>query len=205
MQRILHAAEQAFAEEGMAGARTEQIARAADVNKALLYYYFNSKEELYGAVLESLFRQQRDTIAAARPDGAPQKGWSPRQLELVAYVNGSFAFAAAHPNFPRIIQHEVMNRGAHFRKLMRTYWLPLQRKLARTIEHGIRSGEFRRVDPRHTVLSVVAMTVFYFAAAPVLRELWGRDTLNAQAVATRRSAVLDFLEHGLFLSTARKR
>lgn len=204
-QRILAAAEQAFAEQGLAGARTEQIARAAGVNKALLYYYFRGKEELYGAVLESLFRQQRATIAAARPPSSAHTAFSTHQLELMGYVNGAFDFVIAYPNFPRIIQHEVMNRGAHFRKLMRTYWLPTQKNLAHTIAEGIEGGEFRRVDPLHTVLSIIAMTVFYFAAAPVLRELWGRDTLNAQAVAARRRAVLDFIEHGLFLPSARKR
>jgi hypothetical protein len=54
------------------------------------------------------------------------------------------------------------------------------------------------------VLSIIAMTAFYFAAAPVLQELWGRDILHPQAVAARRQAVLDFLEHGLFRKSARK-
>jgi hypothetical protein len=49
------------------------------------------------------------------------------------------------------------------------------------------------------------MTVFYFAAAPVLGELWGRDTLRPRAIEARRQAVLDFLEHGLFVPPARKR
>ncbi len=49
------------------------------------------------------------------------------------------------------------------------------------------------------------MTVFYFAAAPVLAELWRCDPLEPRRVAARRRAVLDFLEHGLFLQAARTR
>ena len=52
---ILQAAAQEFAENGIAGARTDAIANAAKVNKALLYYYFQDKETLYGAVLDDAF------------------------------------------------------------------------------------------------------------------------------------------------------
>jgi TetR/AcrR family transcriptional regulator len=204
-QRILAAAEQAFAEQGLAGARTDQIVRAARVNKALLYYYFHSKDELYGAVLESLFRQQQAAIAAAQQNSASSRPDSAHREELLAYVNGAFDFAIAHPNFPRLIHREMMSRGVHFRHLIRSYWLPAQQRLRREIKEGIAAGEFRPVDPAHTVLSIIAMTAFYFAAAPVLQELWGRDILQPQAVAERRQAVLDFLEHGLFNSPARKR
>jgi TetR/AcrR family transcriptional regulator len=204
-QRILAAAEQAFAEQGLAGARTDQIVRAAGVNKALLYYYFHSKDELYGAVLESLFRRQQAAIAAARQNVSSGRHESGHREELLAYVNGAFDFAIAHPNFPRLIHREMMSRGAHFRHLIRAYWLPAQQRLQREIKEGIAAGEFRPVDPAHTVLSIIAMTAFYFAAAPVLQELWGRDILHPQAVAARREAVLDFLEHGLFRTSARKR
>lgn len=56
-ERILVAATEAFSEHGMAGARTEQIAQAAGINKALIYYYYRSKEALYDAVLDAAARQ----------------------------------------------------------------------------------------------------------------------------------------------------
>jgi hypothetical protein len=61
------------------------------------------------------------------------------------------------------------------------------------------------VDAPHTVLTIIAMTIFYFAAAPVLTQMWGRDALRPQAVAARRRAILDFLEHGLFRGHSRKK
>ncbi|MGB0035583.1 MAG: TetR/AcrR family transcriptional regulator, partial [Candidatus Acidiferrales bacterium] len=63
-RRILAAAEQHFAAQGMAGARTEEIAAAAHANKAMLYYYFGNKRRLHRAVLENLFRQLRSGVYA---------------------------------------------------------------------------------------------------------------------------------------------
>jgi len=62
--RILNAAVRQFSESGLAGARTEQIAEEAGVNKALLYYYFKSKEDLYAAALDAVFEGVRaDSIS----------------------------------------------------------------------------------------------------------------------------------------------
>lgn len=203
-RRILEAAEQAFADQGLAGARTDKIARAAGVNKALLYYYFHSKDELYGAVLDSLFARQRGRIDAARGAAPLPRPVSTHRQELIAFVNGYFDFVIEHPNFPRLVQREVMSHGKHFQRIMRRYWMTAHRQLVRAIESGIAEGEFRPVDPAQTVLSMIAMTVFYFASAPVLRVVWGREPLHPRAIAARRQAVLDFLEHGLFQPSKRK-
>src|SRR5882724_9436991 len=64
-RRIVAAAEHIFAEEGLAGARMDEIARAAKVNKALLYYYFRSKEELHRFVLETLLSQLSTKVGEA--------------------------------------------------------------------------------------------------------------------------------------------
>src|ERR1700742_2040210 len=77
---ILQAAMREFSREGVAGARTDAIARAAGVNKALLYYYFEDKETLYGAVLDQVFGGLRAAIEEALSCDLP-----PRE-KLLAYV-----------------------------------------------------------------------------------------------------------------------
>jgi len=77
---ILQAAVREFSREGVAGARTDAIARAAGVNKALLYYYFKDKETLYGAVLDQVFGGLQESIGAALSSDLP-----PRE-KLLAYV-----------------------------------------------------------------------------------------------------------------------
>jgi hypothetical protein len=88
---------------------------------------------------------------------------------------------------------------------VREHLRPLHKRLAAVIRAGIAKGEFRRVEPRHTIFNLVAITVFYFAAAPVLTEVWKCDPLTPRLVAARRRAILDFVEHALFLSPARQR
>ena len=199
VQRILRAAEGNFAERGLAGARIGAIARAARVNKALLYYYFASKEELHRFTLNTLFRQLREQTSAAldRPG-------SPRQ-QLLRYINSYFDFMVAHPNYPRLFERELMTQEPRLVGLVQENLRPLHRRLTAVIRAGIAKGEFRRVDPQHTLFSLVAMTVFYFAAAPVLSQLWQADPLEPRRVAARRRAILDFVEHALLLPAARKR
>ena len=199
VQRILRAAEESFAERGLAGARIGAIARAARVNKALLYYYFSSKEELHRFTLNALFHQLREHSRAALHLPA-----SPRQ-RLLRFINGYFDFVVAHPNYPRLFGRELMSDEPRLVGLAQEHLRPLQRRLTAVIRAGIAKGEFRRVDPRHAIFSLVGMTVFYFLAAPVLSQLWNFDPLAPRRVAARRRAILDFVEHALFLPSARKR
>jgi TetR/AcrR family transcriptional regulator len=199
IQRIVDAAERIFAEQGVDGARTDAIARAAHVNKALLYYYFKSKEDLYRFTLQTLLERMRQQVESA------MKGAGTPQDRLVSYVEGYFDFMTAHPNYPRLVQREVMGRGQSLRWIVQVYFGPLYRRLAATIRAGMACGEFRAVDPQNTTLTLISMTVFYFAAAPVLGELWRCNPLAPARVAARRRSVIDFLKHGLFQQAVRAR
>ena len=189
--RILAAAEEAFAAHGLAGARTERIAALAGVNKGLLYYYFRGKRDLYRAVLRRLLEDLART-------GEPASG-SPRSARerLAGFVNRYFDFLATHPNFPRLMQREVMESKGELDWVLRDYYRPLLEGLVRLIAEGVRRGEFRRVDPQQSTLSLMGATTSYFAAP-----LWGRflgcDLLEPAALEARRRSLLDFLSHGLF-------
>jgi TetR/AcrR family transcriptional regulator len=198
-RRILAAAEEHFAAEGMAGARTEEIAAAAHANKAMLYYYFGDKQRLHRAVLENLFRQLLD-----RSTALPSQEPSARK-RLEAFVLGYFDFLATHPNYPRLVQREAMEASRNFGWIVRRYLRPFHQQLVRTIQEGIAAGEFRAVDPDHTALSILGMTTSYFAAAPILSEIVGRDLLAPKSVQARKRALLDFLEHGIDREGAKQR
>ncbi|MFZ3199772.1 MAG: CerR family C-terminal domain-containing protein [Candidatus Acidiferrales bacterium] len=198
-RRILAAAEAHFAAEGLAGARTDEIAAAARANKAMLYYYFGDKQRLHRAVLENLFRQL--------PSGAnapPNAEDSPRE-RLRAFVEGYFDFLASHPNYPRLVQREAMEAGRNFGWIVREYLRPFHNRLVRTIREGIAAGQMRRVDPDHTAFTILGMTTSYFAAAPILSAIAGRNLLAPNALAARKRALLDFLDHGLNGAKARSR
>src|SRR5437588_6681902 len=97
---ILQAATHEFATHGVAGARTDAIARQAKVNKALLYYYFKDKETLYGAVLDSAFSGLKTAVFHVLDSNLP-----PRE-KLLAYVGAYFDFVAANQVYPKLMQRE---------------------------------------------------------------------------------------------------
>jgi len=198
-RRILAAAEAHFAAEGMAGARTDEIAAAARANKAMLYYYFGDKRRLHRAVLENLFRQ-----LPSGADAPPEANDSPRE-RLRAIVTGYFDFLASHPNYPRLVQREAMEAGGNFGWIVREYLRPFHSRVVRTIREGIAAGQMRRVDPDHTAFTILGMTTSYFAAAPILGAIAGRNLLAPHALVARKRALLDFLDHGLDAGKARPR
>jgi TetR/AcrR family transcriptional regulator len=190
-RRILAAAEQHFAAQGLAGARTEEIASAAHANKAMLYYYFGNKRRLHRAVLENLLRQLR---AAVFP--LPERGLGARE-RFFARVSGYFDFLATHPNYPRLVQRQAMEAGRGFDWMVKEFFRPLHQQFARMVQEGVAQGEFRDVDPDQTALMTLQMTTSYFAAAPILSRVVGRDLLAPEAVAARKHALLDFLRHAI--------
>lgn len=190
-RRILAAAEQHFAARGLAGARTEEIATAAHANKAMLYYYFGNKRRLHRAVLENLFRQLKVRVMTP-----PAKDLSARE-QFFRYVTGYFDFLATHPNYPRLVQREGMEESAKFDWMAREHFRPLHRHVARSIEKAVAAGEFREVDADQMAFITLGMVTSYFAGAPIMSRVMGRDLLSAEAVEKRKRALLNFLDHGL--------
>ncbi|HUJ30590.1 MAG TPA: CerR family C-terminal domain-containing protein [Candidatus Acidoferrum sp.] len=198
-RRILAAAEEHFAAQGMAGARTDEIAATAQANKAMLYYYFGNKRRLHRAVLENLFRQLRNGVYA------PPEKRGAAQERLRTFVLGYFDFLATHPNYPRLVQREAMEKTRNFDWIVRQYLRPLHTRLVRIIEAGVASGEFRRVNAHQAAFSILGMITSYFAAAPILSEVAGHNLLTPMAIEERKRTVLDFMDHGLISFETRPR
>ncbi|HEV8046905.1 MAG TPA: TetR/AcrR family transcriptional regulator [Terriglobales bacterium] len=193
---ILQAAVREFAREGIAGARTDAIARAAKVNKALLYYYFKDKEALYGAVLDQVFGGLVTHLEEVFSRDLP-----PRE-KILAYAGAHFDYVASHPLYPRIVQGEMMGVGRtrtnHLEKIVKRYFRPLFGRIAEVLKKGQFRGEFRPVDPLHFIPSMIAVIVFYFTSAPVMQLMIGTDPMSPERVAARRAAVLDLISSSLF-------
>jgi len=189
---ILAAAERVFAQSGLAGARTDAIAKAAGVNKALLYYYFKSKDDLYEAVVEEHFRQFNEQTLALLNSGGPAGD------VLLRYVSLHFDFISRRRQAAPLFQQCMMVGGKRTERLVRKYFKPRNVAVAKLLERGMRSGEFRRTDLFHTALSIISLIVFYFSAAPVLQLLGDADTYSPANLKRRKREVLDFIRHALF-------
>ena len=193
---ILQAAVAEFAEHGIAGARTDAIARAAHVNKALLYYYFKDKDALYEAVLDHVFSGLR-----ARVMPVLESKLRPRQ-KMLEYLGAYFDYIAANPRFPRVVQGEWMRSGAkgnaRMQRVAKKYFRPIFERLAGVLREGIEAGEFRAVNAMDFVPSVVGVIIFYFSAAPLMKTLVKVDPLSEKRIRERRAFVLDFISAALF-------
>jgi TetR/AcrR family transcriptional regulator len=189
---ILSAAEAIFARAGLAGARTDAIADAAGVNKALIYYYFKSKQRLYEAVVEDHFKAFNDkALAILTADG------SPREL-LLEYVSMHFDFISQRHRHAALHQQIMAEGGKLLKRLVPKYFLPRGKALGALLERGVKEGQFRNVDRFHTAASIVGLIVFYFSAAPVLELLGHTDAYSPANLRRRKQEVLDFIRFGLF-------
>jgi len=201
---ILKAALEEFAHEGATGARTDEIARRAGVNKALLYYYFKDKEGLYAAALEQVFSGLYERVAAVleRADLPPPE-------RLLLYVRTHFDYIASAPVYPRLVQREFMRTGRTLSpaasRVMERHGKPLYSRLEKLINEGIASGDFRRVDPMQTVTSILGTIVFYFISMPAQQFMLAGDPASPERIAARRAAVLDFICAAVFTPDAAKK
>lgn len=192
---ILKAAIWEFAQEGVAGARTDAIARSAGVNKALLYYYFKDKEALYQAVLDDVFNGVRTAIHDALSQPLP-----PRE-RLAAYVRAHFDYIASNPLYPRIAHAEFLRAGhdpTRLQRVAKQYFRPVFEGLSALLKEGAQTGDFRPVNPIHFIPSMISVIVFYFITAPIMKMMTGSDPMSPQCLAERRAAVIDFISVALF-------
>jgi TetR/AcrR family transcriptional regulator len=189
-----------FAVHGLAGARTDAIAKAAGVNIALLFYYFKSKEELYFAVLEEMFSRWNETsLTPLRSKGTPEQ-------RILKYVEAYFDHASASIWRPRLVQQELM-RSKHspaMRKLLKKYAKPVHECVIKVLREGIANGSFRaQLDVENFFYSITGIVAQYFSNSSAIFEISGKDPLSQEAIEGRRRAVLDVITAALLTTQKR--
>ena len=199
--RILDAALREFSANGLAGARTEQIAAAAGVNKALLYYYFESKEKLYAAALEMVAGRIRDRSMAVFLREA-----SPGERLLRAALE-HFDRILTQREFQSLMQQEMMrlHKGEEgmLPILVKRIFAPLQAMFLSMVREGIASGELIEVDWMQMILSALGGNVFYFLSAPVWRLVAPIEPFDPEVLRARRVALVEFLGQAIFIDRKR--
>ena len=195
--RILDAALTEFSGNGLAGARTERIAAAAGVNKALLYYYFDSKEKLYLETLEMIAGRVRESsIAVFLMEATPGE-------RILRTALNHFDRILAQQEFQSLMQQEMMRlhkgESGALPVLVKKAFEPLYSIFQGLMREGIATGELVEVDTMQVLFTSFGANVFYFLSAPVWRMIVPFDPFSAEAIAARRRAVVDFLGQALFL------
>jgi AcrR family transcriptional regulator len=167
-QRILAAAREEFIGHGLRGARMQSIADRVGVNKALVHYYFRSKEKLYDAVLKDTMATIVAALHKALPPGAEE---SDLRLLLRKIVTAYIITFQENPNFPRFIIRELADGGTRLPQLIDTAILTvgdLPLRIHRLLEEGMKQGVIRPTKRVHFLLNLLGMCVFTFIARPIL-------------------------------------
>ncbi|MFP5232963.1 MAG: TetR/AcrR family transcriptional regulator [Acidobacteriota bacterium] len=195
--RILEASLTEFAAHGMAGARTETIAAAAGVNKALLYYYFQSKQKLYAATLESIAERVRDrSMAVFLRDASPGERTLRTALD-------HFDRILTQREFQRLLQQEMirLHKGeeGELPMLASRIFAPLHESFRALLQEGIASGEIIPADWHQVMLAAIGSNVFYFLSAPLWRITESFDPFDPEVLKARRTAMVEFLALAVFV------
>lgn len=187
-ERVLDAAIACWVEHGIAATTLRRIADRAGVNPALLHYYFGDKSRLREAVIEArilpAFEGLRARIAAEGNDVAG----------LVAgFVQGVGALVAAHPWLPALWVREVLCEGGGLRDVLFERLGPqLPLMMAGRFAEAQAGGRLNPdLDPRLLMVSLVGLTLFPVAGAPVWRQLFDADDLDFDALRQHTLALLD--------------
>jgi TetR/AcrR family transcriptional regulator len=195
--RILDAATREFSAHGLAGARTERIAEAAGVNKALLYYYYRSKDALYEASLKELADRLALTtmLVLNREASAGER--------LLRFALNHFDRIYSQPVFQTLMQQEMIRlrkgESGALSPLVETLFKPMGVRMLAVAEEGIRSGELIPVEPSQLIYATLGPNVFYFLSAPMMRFIAGADPFHPSALEFRRTAAINFLGLALFV------
>jgi len=170
--RVFAAAAAEFAAKGYAGANVDRIARAAKLNKAMIYYHFTSKAALYREILRDMFAAVRTRVGDVAASGA-----SPED-KVRAYIAAIAIEAEARPHFPPIWLREIAEGAAHVDAVTLGYVRDVLAALGGIIAEGVRAGRFQPAHPLLVQGGIIAPLMFFLATGPL------RDKIARAGVAS---------------------
>ena len=192
--KLLTAARREFAKSGLAGARVDEIADRAGVNKQLVYHYFGDKDALYLAVLEWVYDEIRTQERKLNLEGLPP------ERAIKKLIESSFDHLARHPDFILLLNDENRNGAKHLRASSKIADMhsPLVNLVSTILREGVRAGAFRKgVNPVHLYISIAGLSYFFFSNTPTLSAIFGSDLSSKAARQARRKHVVDLVMHAL--------
>jgi len=162
--KIIEAAKEIFIKKGMEGSRMQEIADAAGINKALLHYYFRSKEKLFEMIFKYVFSQVlKIMFEVIGSDMSIEE-------KIRGFFDKHISFLKANPYLPGFVMHELArNPDLIVANAANMKIETIPQKFALQIKECISRGELREVDPKHLIVNMMSLSVFPFAAAPLIR------------------------------------
>jgi TetR/AcrR family transcriptional regulator len=176
-QQILDAAEIEFAGQGLNGARVDAIAVRAGVAPRMIYYYFQSKEGLYQAVLQRPATLLQSVFQQLNLDELPP------DVALTSLIQAAIQYETANRNRGMLLfQEAIQNQGRYFKLIP---WHDPISLLAKILERGVETGVFRPLDIQMTTLSIIGICTFYANAYENVKHLTPDQDLLSQTMIER--------------------
>ncbi|RZI77801.1 MAG: TetR/AcrR family transcriptional regulator [Variovorax sp.] len=193
-EALIAAAVNEFSRNGFAGARVDEIARVAGVNKQLVYHYFDSKQGLYLVALEAVYAEIRE-----KEKGLSLGALAPLEAmtQLIAF---SFDYLAEHPEFIALLTDENRNQGAHIlgSERLQKMHSPFIEMLEATLDRGVAQGVFRGdYDAINLYISIAGISYFFFSNNHTLSAIFGKTLGSRGALVQRRRHVIEFALNAL--------
>lgn len=188
--RILAAATAEFASRGFKGASMDAIAARTSTTRALINYYFGSKEKLYLAVLERVYAEIRDAERKVELDHL-----SPVDA-IRSIVEFTYNYYVDHENFVRLVVAENQAKGRHLKRLpmLSAVSRPIVDLLDGVIARGQAEGAFRaEIDPVDIHMAIAALGMFNVTNQYTFGTLFQRDMGAKGDVQSRRQMVADLI------------
>jgi TetR/AcrR family transcriptional regulator len=192
-ETILEAAERLFAEHGYRGTSLQDIGDAAGVSRGTPSYFFGSKEGVYRAVLERIFRSVSELIRRER-EAAAQLEEGPEGV-IAREIAGYIGFLAERPNFVRLLQWEALSGGDGVANL--TARMDVLRESQKVIDEETARGSFRPLDSRHLLVNIVALCWYPFAQQESLMKMMEMDTYDPAFAESHKKAVVELVMNGI--------
>lgn len=192
--RILQVAQVLFAERGYRGTSLRDIAKRIGIKAPSLLHHFPSKQQLYLAVLDSMFESLENAANAIA------WGRDSRHERMRQAVADSIDYIATKPDFVRLIGKEMAEESGVGRQILKRRLPPLFSIAVNFIFRGQREGDFRsEVDPHHFMWSLTSITIGYFTTAAMNRRLWNLNMLEPAMIERHKREVIDMVERTLFV------
>ncbi|MBL7700018.1 MAG: TetR/AcrR family transcriptional regulator [Chitinophagaceae bacterium] len=187
-EKILAAARKVFTAKGMAGARMQDIADEAGINKALLHYYFRNKEQLFENIFKKLsqgFWQQISQVFDSEEALFKKiESFCSMYIEKVIH----------NPYIPLFIMHELNQRPVNFVKKMFNDNPPNPNRLVMQIQAEVKAGNIRPIAPQQLIMNMISMCVLPFIGKPMFMSVMNVDekTFN-DLMQKRKTEVPEFI------------
>jgi AcrR family transcriptional regulator len=184
-EKILNTAREVFLVRGKSAARMEEIAREAGVNKALLHYYYRSKDNIFRAVFTQVARELLKSILQKVDFDKPLE-----ELLRDFVTNHINVIRKGRKIFQFFFSELWMNRDEVlplFREVLQGEEIPVYVRFFERIDQGVRKGEIRPVDPFHLLMNILSLDVFYFIAAPLFYSMSGFPTEKQKELEEARA------------------